>query len=158
MTMKHVPTLAAILLVCLCAAETARADGYGDPSGQYLNLGVRLAWDTEGGPVQWGLEASWSWYRDDETTHGVVLDVDWVRRGTRWQLGYEIVPRASGTVGFETGPSLLVNDGATLGWHVSTFAGFIVYPFSQATYFPGDLSHEIGFMAKLPIPALRLDE
>jgi hypothetical protein len=60
---------------------------------------------------------------------------------------------ASGTVGFETGPSILVDDGTTLGWRVSTFAGFIVYPFSQATYFPGDPSLELGLMAKMPIPA-----
>jgi hypothetical protein len=141
------PLLVLMLLVATC-------DLSAQPN-EFLNVGLRLGWmlGERGGPII-GFEASYTWLDSDTFTHGPVVGGDYHYRDgdVRIHAGYELVAPRLPIGGVEIGPTLRVcDDGTSLGAHATAFVGLYGYPYYSATFYPGEITHEVGAYLKLPI-------
>ena len=154
------PRAAILLFLLVTSLSPALANVVNPLDGDaHVNIGVRLAWDTESGDRVIGIEVSYTFRegmngRDivNVFSHGAVLNVDFLGGGTRVGLGYEAVTIPT-TLGLETGPSLLIAEqGLEVGWHITPFMGFLLFAYDQVTFLPSGTTNEFGFLLKAPIP------
>ena len=137
-----------LFVFCLwnCQAQTPQAHYFFDPG---IKLGYSFG---EGGGFVYGVELSFVITGRDSRhpSYGITFDYDILPNGSKYHLGVEYM---SPFVGLDIGPSVLSTDSSTLyGLSVIPFAGILILPYYNFTYFTPDITfHEVGTYLKVPI-------
>ncbi len=150
---KAMKTLfATALVVLMTMVHSPKA--YSGDAWVFINPGFKLGYTFgEQGGFTYGFELSVTTdiiKNQSGGRIGVVFDVDACKDWTRIHTGIEA---SAVIVGCDIGPSFLFrNDTVSYGFSFIPFAGILLYPYYNFSYFEDGFStHEIGSYFKLPI-------
>jgi len=129
----------------------------------FISVGFKLGyiWGKGGGSSNGGIEASIVYWGDEDHKwypYGFVLGWDAIPhlKSTKLHLGIEKNTDIGSEknlplVGVDVGPTLLFGQNNKLGFSIITYAGFIVIPYANLSFFKALTTQEIGAYIKLPV-------